>query len=99
MKTTQVLKAILIGIVAGAALFFIPFPFRFFFIFFFLFFSIRFFAWGRWRRRQWRDGNNNYYHFWNPSYTQRWQNMSVEERKTFIQKMEKELFATSPVTE
>jgi hypothetical protein len=99
MKTTKVLKAILIGVAAGAALFFIPFPFRFFFIFFLIFFSIRFFAWGRWRARNWSDGYNNYHHFWNPSYTQRWRSMSDEERKIFIKKMETELFATNPVTE
>ena len=98
MKTTQVLKAILSGIVVGAAIFFIPFPFRFFFVFFLIFFVIRFFAWGRWGRGYWyRDYHGH--HFWNPSYTQRWRNMSEEERKAFIQKMEKELFATNPVTE
>lgn len=98
MKTTQILKAILIGIVAGAAFFFIPFPFRFFFIFFFIFFIIRFFSWGRWGRGYWRNNPHGNY-FWNPSYTQRWQNMSDEERKAFIQKMEKELFATNVAAE
>ena len=49
MKTTHILKAILIGILAGAAIFFIPFPFRFFFGFLVIFFAFRFFAWGRWR--------------------------------------------------
>ena len=91
MKTMQVLKAIFIGAIAGAAIFFIPFPFRFFFIFFFIFFAFRFFARGRWRRGY---GAGNYYaqRFWNPSYTQRWQSMSDEERKAFIKKMENELF-------
>lgn len=98
MKTTQVLKSILIGAVIGAALFFIPFPFRFFFIFFLIFFVFRFFAWGRWGRRGWNRGNNGY-HFWNPSYSQRWQSMSDEERKAFIQKMEKELFAAKAAAE
>jgi len=86
MKTIQVLKAISIGVIAGAAIFFIPFPFRFFFVFFLVVFAFRFFAWGRSRR------NYGDHHFWNPSYTQRWQNMSEEERKAFMQKMEKELF-------
>lgn len=94
MKTRQILKAILFGVVAGAALFFIPFPFRFFFVFFLVFFIIRFFAWGRWRGGYWRKNDNRHY-FWNPSYTQRWQNMSEEERKAFIKKMEGELFATN----
>lgn len=98
MKTTQILKAILIGIIAGAAIFFIPFSFRFFFIFFFIFFAFRFFAWGRWRRSYWHNDKNGY-SFWNPSYTQRWQRMSDEERKTFVKKMENELFATSTTTE
>lgn len=98
MKTTQVLKAILFGVVAGAAIFFIPFPFRFFFIFFLIFFIVRFFAWGRWRGG-YRNGGFAGHHFWNPSYTQRWQSMSDEERKTFIKKMESELFADKPATE
>ncbi|MBV9961842.1 MAG: hypothetical protein JO072_06300 [Parafilimonas sp.] len=98
MKATQILKAILVGIITGAAFFFIPFPFRLFFIFFLIVFCIRFFTWGRWRRNYWRNPHHSY-HFWNPSYTQRWQSMSEEERKIFIQKMEKELFATSAVTE
>ena len=96
MKTPQVLKAILIGIVAGAVIFFTPFPFRFFFIFFIIFFAFRFFAWGRWRYRG-SFGHPGYrgYNFWNPSYTERWHSMSDEERKAFMQKMEKELFANA----
>lgn len=98
MKTTQVLKAILIGVLAGAAVFFVPFPFRFFFIFFFLFFVFRFFWWGRWRGGyRGRDYAGN--HFWNPSYTERWRSMSDEERKIFIKKMENELFADKTATE
>lgn len=99
MKTTQILKAVLIGAIAGAAIFFIPFPFRFFFIFFLIFFIIRFFAWGRWRNGNWNNGYNGYHHFWNPSYTQRWRSMSNEERKAFIKTMEAELFADKPITE
>lgn len=95
MKTTQVLKAAAIGIIAGAALFFFPFPFRFLFIFFLIFFIIRRFAWGR--GRNWN--NSHGFNFWNPSYTQRWQSMSDEERKTFIKKMESELFTSKPATE
>ena len=95
MKTTKVLKAILVGAVAGAAIFILPFPFRFFIIFFFIFFIIRAFAW---RRNYWK-GNYNMHQFWNPSYTQRWQSMSDEERKAFMQKMESELFATKTSAE
>lgn len=95
MKTKQVFKAILTGVIIGAAIFFIPFPFGFFFIFFFIFFAFRFFFWGR-QRKYWYGENNSHY-FWNPSYTQRWRNMTEEERKNFIQKMEKELFATTTI--
>ena len=97
MKTTHILKAILIGILAGAAIFFIPFPLRFFFGFLVIFFAFRFFAWGRWRGNYGYNSRGSY--FWNPSYTQRWQSMSEEERKNFIKKMEGELFANNPVTE
>jgi hypothetical protein len=98
MKTIQILKAILIGIASGAAIFFIPFPFRLFFGFLFIFFIIRFFIRGRWRN-DYRKNNSREYNFWNPSYTQRWQSMSDEERKAFIKKMEGELFKSNPVTE
>lgn len=97
--TANIFKAIGIGILAGALLFFIPFPFRFFFIFFLIFFAFRFFAFGRWRRRYWNDENFNRYHFWNPSYTQKWRSMNDDERKSFIQKMENELFKTNLSTE
>ena len=43
MKTTQILKAMPVGVLAGAAIFFIPFPFRFFFGFLLIFFAFRFF--------------------------------------------------------
>jgi len=99
MKTTKVLKAILIGVVAGAAIFFIPFPLRFFFVFFLIFFVVRFFAWRRRGHGSWNRNFSGYQHFWNPSYTQRWQSMSDEERKAFIQKMEGELFATNPAAQ
>jgi len=98
MKTTQVLKSILFGVAIGAAIFFIPFPFRFFFGFFLLLFVLRIFAWGRWRRGSWKH-NYHTHAFWNPSYTQRWKNMSDEERKSFIHKMEKELFTTNIAAE
>jgi len=77
MKTTQILKAMPVGVLAGAAIFFIPFPFRFFFGFLLIFFAFSFFAWGRWRRNYGYNNFNSHY-FWNPSYTQRWQNMSKD---------------------
>jgi hypothetical protein len=98
MKTTRVLKAILIGAIAGAALFFIPFPFRFFFIFFLIFFAFRFFAFGRYRGN-WRNEFTPYQFMHNDVYAERWRSMSDEERRAFLKKMEAELFASKPVTE
>ena len=96
MKTTRILKAILVGALIGAAIFFIPFPFRFFFGFFIIFFIARsFFGWG-WRGRG--HYNNRFGMFRKHEYAERWRNMSDEERKTFISKMEKELFAQSGST-
>lgn len=86
--TTQILKAILLGILGGALLFFMPFfIFRVLFIVLIISLLFRFFGF----RRRWYRGNEGY-NFWNPSYTQRWQNMTAEERKAFTEKMEKELF-------
>ncbi|MCU7547585.1 hypothetical protein OCK74_00600 [Chitinophagaceae bacterium LB-8] len=42
------IKAILAGLIIGAALFFIPFGFPFLFFFFFIFFIARFFFWRPW---------------------------------------------------
>ncbi len=51
-------QAILIGLVVGAALFFLPFGLPFFFFFFFIFLLSRFFfGWGQWRYYQ----RNRYY--------------------------------------
>ena len=85
----KVLTAIGVGMLAGAAIFFIPFPFRFFFFFFLIFFVFRFFWWRRWSY----GGHYGYAVFNNPAYARRWHSMSDEQRKAFIQKMEKELFA------
>lgn len=97
MKTKQTLKAIATGIAVGALIFFIPFPFKFFFAFLFIFFALRIFYW-RERGRYWNTKLSEHY-FWNPSYTQRWRNMTSEERKGFIEKMEKELFATQSINQ
>lgn len=100
MKTTQVLKAIVIGAVAGAAVFFVPFPFRFFFIFLLIFFAFRFFAWRRWKTGGgWQKNYASYSFLHNHIYAERWRNMSDDERKAFIKKMENELFATKAATE
>lgn len=88
--TAKVLKAILAGVLIGAALFFIPFPFRFFFGFFIIFLVARaFFGWG-WRGRGYY--NHRYGMFRKHEYAERWRNMSDDERKIFISKMEKEMF-------
>lgn len=99
MKTKQVLKAILFGLLAGAAIFFIPFPFRFFFGFLLIFFAFRFFAFGRRYRGGWRTGYAPYQFMHNHVYAKRWRNMSDDERKAFIKKMENELFADKTATE
>ena len=98
MKTTQVLKAILIGVIAGAAIFFIPFPFRFFFGFLLIFFAFRFLAFRRYRGR-WNNGYALYQFIHNHAYADRWRNMSDDERKTFIKKMESEFFADKTAAE
>ena len=96
----QFKKAILIGVVAGAAIFFVPFPFRFFFTFLLIFFAFRFFAWGRWRRGgKWQNNHLQYSFIHNRAYAERWRNMSDDERKAFIKKMESELFADKTATE
>lgn len=98
MKTTQVFKAILIGVLAGAVIFFIPFPFRFFLSFLLIFFAFRFFAFGRYRRGR-NNGYAPYQFMHHQVYAQRWRNMSDDDRKAFIKKMESELFADKNVTE
>ena len=84
----KVLTAIGNGMLAGAAIFFIPFPFRFFLFFFLIFFGFRFFWWRRWRY----SDHYGYGVFNNPAYVRRWHSMTDEQRKAFIQKMEGELF-------
>ena len=99
MKTKQVLKAILFGAVTGAAIFFIPFPLRFFFGFLLIFFAFRFFAFGRRFKGAYRSGFAPYQFMHNHAYADRWRNMSDDERKVFIKKMESELFADKTATE
>ena len=99
MKITQVLKAIVFGAFTGAAIFFIPFPFRFFLGFLLIFFAFRSFAFGRRGRGGWRGGYTPYQFMHNHAYADRWRNMSDDERKAFIKKMESELFADKNATE
>jgi hypothetical protein len=87
---TQVTRAILIGLLSGVLLFFMPF-FLLRVVFIFLLIGLIFRLSGF--RRRWY-GDHGGRGFWsNPEYARRWHNMSNEERNAFKQKMEKELFA------
>lgn len=87
--TTNVFKAVLIGLLAGVLLFFMPF-FLFRVVIVILVFNLIFRLFGFRRRWYWGHGGHG---FWNnPMYMQRWYSMSDEERKAFKEKMEKELF-------
>jgi len=84
--SNRVLKAIGIGLLAGTAIYFAPF-FLVRVLIFFLIIGLIFRLFG-WRRRWYRG-----YGFWhNPAYARRWHSMTDEERKAFMEKMEKELF-------
>jgi hypothetical protein len=72
----QILKTIAAGILAGIALFMIPFFIIKVLIFFLLIKSI--FRLLGWRRRHWRGMH--------PAYAHHFQNMSEEERKAFTEK-------------
>lgn len=84
-----IVKAIAAGILAGVALFLAPFfLLRILFVVLIIGFIVRLFGG---RRRHWHRG----YGFWhNPEYVRRWRSMTDEERRAFMAKMEKELFAT-----
>lgn len=89
---TQVIRAMLTGLLSGVLLFLMPFfLLRVVFIFLLigLIFRVSGFR-GRWYRRYGNTG------FWsNPEYARCWHNMSDEEKKAFKQKMENELFSNS----
>ena len=92
MKTTQILKAIAFGVLAGAAIFFVHIPFPFFLAVIFIFFAFRFLG-GR-RRWGWHHGYYEGYNFWhNPENACKWHSMTPDQRKAFTEKMERELFA------
>lgn len=88
--TTNVLKAISIGLLAGVLLFFIPF-FLFRVLIIILIISLIFRLIGF--RRRWSRGFGGYSFWNNPVYMQRWWSMSDDERKIFKEKMGKELFS------
>ncbi len=91
--TTNVFKAILIGSLAGVLLFFMPF-FLFRALLVILIISLIFRLFGF--RRRWPGRYGGYSFGNNPANLQRWYSMSDDERKSFKEKMEKELFAKTP---
>ena len=83
--TQQILKAIAAGILAGIVIFLVPFVLKIVVIFLIIGLIFRLFGY----RRRWHRG----YVFLNkPEYMRRWHSMTNEERKNFMEKMEKELF-------
>ena len=90
--TTNVFKAILIGLLAGVLLFFMPF-FLFRVLIVILIISLIFRLFGF--RRRWTGGYGGYGFWNNPANMQRWCSMDDDEKKAFKEKMEKELFATT----
>lgn len=86
--TKQVLKVIAMGILAGTAIFIMPF-FIVKLIVFFLITGLIFRLLGKgghWRRGYGIDRKKRY------AFAKRWHSMSGEDRKSFMEKMEKELF-------
>lgn len=87
----QIFKVVLGGILAGFALFIMPFVLVKLVIFFLLL-GLIFRLFGG--RRRWH--HRHAFYGINPQkrheYPQRWHSMSEEERKTFLQKMESEFF-------
>ena len=77
--TIQILKAITAGILAGIALFLVPFILlRILVILLIIRLIFRLFGSGR----RWKYAGHHLY----PAFARRWQHMSDEEKKTFIQK-------------
>ena len=93
----QLFKVILGGILAGIALFLLPFLLiKLLIIFLLMGMIFRLFGW---RRHRWHHHHHRSFYGMDPqkkyAYAQRWRNMSEEERKQFIQKMETELFSSN----
>ncbi|MBS1575633.1 MAG: hypothetical protein JST09_10055 [Bacteroidetes bacterium] len=83
--TTQILKTIAAGILAGVALFLVPFIIlRVFVVLLIIRLIFRLFGGGR----RWKHGGHHFY----PAFTRRWQHMSDEEKKTFRDKMQNDFF-------
>lgn len=91
----QLFKVIVGGILAGIALFLLPFLLiRLLIVFLLVGMIFRLFGW---RKRRWHHHHHSFYGI-DPqkryAYAQRWRNMSNEERTQFMQKMETELFSS-----
>ncbi len=79
----KIIKAIIIGAITGAALFFLPFfILRGFLFILFIGFVIRLIAFGRWRHRGF--GGRGF----NPAFADKIRNMSDEEYNNFKQKFQ-----------
>ena len=92
----QLFKVILGGILAGIVLFLLPFLLiKLLIIFLLMGMIFRLFGW---RRHRWHHHHHRSFYGMDPqkkyAYAQRWRNMSEEERKQFVQKMETELFSS-----
>lgn len=89
--TKQILKVVLAGALAGAALFIMPFLIIRLVVFFLLI-SLIFRLVGRrghWQHQSWRYGIDPQKRY---AFAKRWHNMSTDERTSFMQKMEGEMF-------
>lgn len=89
--TKQILKVVLAGALAGAALFIMPFLIIRLVVFFLLI-SLIFRLVGRrghWQHQSWRYGIDPQKRY---AFAKRWHSMSTDERTSFMQKMESEIF-------
>ncbi|MES1214440.1 MAG: hypothetical protein ABUT20_02895 [Bacteroidota bacterium] len=85
--TKQILKVIAAGMLAGVALFLMPFLLiRILVIFLIIRVIFRLVGGGR----HWKRGQHGH-HFY-PAFARRWQHMSEEEKKSFREKMENDFF-------
>ena len=83
--TIQILKTIAAGILAGLAIFLMPFIIiRVLIILFIIRVIFRLFG----GRRRWKYAEHHFY----PAFSHRWQHMTAEEKKAFRDKMESDFF-------
>jgi hypothetical protein len=83
--TIQILKTIAAGILAGIAIFLMPFIIiRVLIILFIIRVIFRLFG----GRRRWKYAEHHFY----PAFSRRWQHMTAEEKKAFRDKMESKFF-------